>query len=31
MEKMSFIFFVIIVVYLLYAFFKSTHGKRQKK
>jgi len=27
MEKMSFIFFVIIVVYLLYAFFKARSEK----
>ncbi len=31
MEKMSFIFFVIIVAYLLYAFFKSRTEKVEKK
>ena len=31
MEKMSFIFFVIIVVYLLYAFFKARSEKVEEK
>lgn len=31
MEKMSFIFFVIIVIYLLYAFFKARTEKKEVK